>query len=215
MRRSRRARVYFCFCGTHAALALACAGSTPNSPPHHGAARGEPARDAAPAQQKSADLVLAHWPSLSVRSIVEVHTEGRTRVLRVSRPIPGGVAAGWRVHFTGEAARIVDGIVHELATGSHVEASCPRRRGRDGVSWIVSVPARRMTYGVDFQMTSAEPECSRFEAAAVHLMKLAHLRCVSSACLRPEEVLSGRLSCAPGEAGRECREAPSLRTSDE
>ena len=206
MRLSRRSRV--CPWGAYAIFLTACSGSAPNSPLHDGAAQGEQPRDTAPAEQRPPDLVLAHRPAFGARSFVEVHTEGSTRVLRVSRAIPKGVAAAWTVRFSGADAQTVDGIVNDLASSADVEKSCPRRHDRDGVVWAVYLPARQLNYGVDFRMTSAGPDCARFEATAVRLMRLAQLTCGWSACLRPEEITNRRLSCAAGEAGRECRDAP-------
>jgi hypothetical protein len=151
--------------------------------------------------------VLFHHPANGIKSFVEVYAEADARLLRITRTVSEGTAAGWTVRYRGDRARGVDLLVDELGASSDVAASCPRRHGRDGILWGVKFPSRGVEYAFDFRIEEGGPGCARLEAAATELMKLANLECASSACLRPEEQASGYLTCAAGEAGRGCREA--------
>jgi hypothetical protein len=151
--------------------------------------------------------MLMHYPSLGIKSFVEVFSENGSQVVRVTRTVKRGFAAGWTLRFKGSTANRVEELVGELSAGMAVAPSCPRRGVRDGVSWGVRI--QRVEWGIDFKMNDGGPACARLEAAAIELMSLAKLKCRSTVCLRPEEEASGRLTCAPGESGDECRQAAS------
>lgn len=150
--------------------------------------------------------MLMHYPALGIQSFVEVFRENGSQVVRVTRTVKRGFAAGWTLRFNGSAATRIDKLVRELSAGMGVASSCPRRHGRDGVSWVVRNLIQRVEWGIDFGMNDGGPACARLEAAAVELMRLAKLKCWSRVCLRPEEEASGTLTCATRESERECRE---------
>lgn len=165
-----------------------------------------PALSSKPPEETPAELAVLSWPWIGFRAEVRVRIEGATRVLDVTRMVPDGVVASWRVRFKSTGVRVLDEVVDELAASSGVEKSCPWRLGRDGVSWVVNVPAKHLLYGRSFRMPGGGPECARFDATVTRLMTLARLECDGAKCVRPDEIASGRLTCAAGDHGAECRE---------
>ncbi len=158
--------------------ATACSGSTATSEPKASdKAAPVPNRETEHSPARKPDFVLIHYPAIGIKTFVEVYPEKKVRVVRVNRTTARrGVAAGWTLRFRSRRAVRVDQIVTELSGAKTVAESCPRRRGRDGVTWGVRNFPQGIEWGIDFEMKDGGPECSRLEAAAVDLMQYARLK---------------------------------------
>lgn len=181
---------------------LAC-GSSP--PPEATAPKPEVVskRVAAPPSGPLPRFALAHWPWHGIRTTVEVQGEGESISLRVYRSIDPQYLATWKVPL-GTDAKDVEDLVNGLTSSAGTVHACPRPHGPDGALWIARGFATKTDTVADFRVEGGA-ECGKFEDLAVKLMQLAKLECGFSACLRPEELQSGKFSCALGSEGDECR----------
>jgi len=166
-----------------------------------------------PSDDSDTRLVLWHSPAIGVKSLVKVRSTDDGRILEVHRSLGAGFVGYWTVRFVGGEVKSVDDVLAGLARASQNIGTCPRRRGRDGVIWVVVAFPDRREFSLDFQHEGGGPACDDFERIANGLMHLARLRCSARACLRPAEESANRFECLPDRRGDECRQVQDASSS--
>lgn len=198
-------------CGTNLATLLigmgvfACASAPPPVEATSPKAETGSKRVAAPPSGPQPRFSLSHWPWHGMRTVVEVVGDGDTKSLRVYRSIDPQYLSMWKVQLTDSSdAKAVEEVMSGLTSGAASAHGCPRPQGPDGALWIARGFVAKADAVADFRVEGG-PDCGRFEALAVKLMQVAKLECGFAACIRPEELQSGKFSCALGSEGDECR----------
>lgn len=178
----------------------ACAAHHPLAAPSPPPTKGQAPPKAQP------DLVVMYLPALGVPGIAEFRLRGERWEVSALRRVRSGRAATWLISYKGDdASRLTRAIEHLTVRGAGIAASCPGRGGRDGVTWSVALPKINAVWSLSYRPT-AGVRCQLLERRLRELMAAAHLSCDGRICFRPEELATGKWTCADDSAAQ-CRAA--------
>jgi len=188
-----------------ALVVSACASPRPHTPANEARLEGQERAQ----RHDPADLELVFQPAIGVFGVAQFRQGTDDWEVAVLRNVRRGKAATWAIAYQGAAASKLGRAVDQVKRAAPIAKTCPPATGRDGATWLVSVPEIPDTSS-SWELAypaGGSPECQLLAQQLHDLMLMAHLDCEGRLCLRPEERLSGTWACAEGTAGTECRAA--------
>ena len=157
-----------------------------------------------PRRHDPADLEVVFQPAIGVFGVAQFRQRADRWDVAALRNVRPGKAAAWAMAYRGGAATKLERAVDQVKRASPIAQACPPRTGRDGVTWLVTVPGTSRSWELS-DPPSGGPECHLLARQLHDLMLVADLDCEGRHCLRPEERRTGKWSCAESAAGAQCR----------
>lgn len=149
------------------------------------------------------DISILFYPAIGVSAIAEIWLVDAEKVIRTTRFMHRGVLATWTRRLREKDSQALVGLVDAVLAARLRATACPRRQGRDGVSWSVHQNKKGWHYTLDYD-TGGGSECQELESRIRALVNFGGLQCGARYCLREEEQRTGLWSCAPDRGGEDC-----------